>query len=314
MEKAYLIHHGIKGQKWGVRRFQNKDGTLTAAGKERYGEDGEKRKKKHADETERERQLRIARNVAIGITATAAVLGGAYLANRYLSEHKDLVIKGGETMQRITTQQEGSNLYDNFYAAVGNHDKKRYKALLPAYHLANKESGKHLMKTLDLKVASPANAKKVYNELKKSDPSFNEMFDGYNYDQFNQNIVRYRNNTDERNQFNKFRDAMKNAGYAGVIDVNDKKYSGYGAKNPAIIFDSGKAAIQKMENINRLKVNDAEVVVELGKARAEAMFNDKAKVLSAIAATGVTAGVSAKKLNDEYDVNQYKRRKETTNE
>ncbi len=33
-----LKHHGIKGQKWGVRRFQNADGTRTAAGKKRYGE------------------------------------------------------------------------------------------------------------------------------------------------------------------------------------------------------------------------------------------------------------------------------------
>lgn len=32
-----LYHHGIIGQKWGVRRFQNADGTWTAAGKERYG-------------------------------------------------------------------------------------------------------------------------------------------------------------------------------------------------------------------------------------------------------------------------------------
>lgn len=32
----YLAHHGIKGQHWGVRRFQNEDGTLTAAGKDRY--------------------------------------------------------------------------------------------------------------------------------------------------------------------------------------------------------------------------------------------------------------------------------------
>ncbi len=30
-----LRHHGIQGQKWGVRRFQNKDGSLTAAGKKR---------------------------------------------------------------------------------------------------------------------------------------------------------------------------------------------------------------------------------------------------------------------------------------
>ena len=34
----YLAHHGIKDQKWYVRRFQNEDGSLTPAGKERYGE------------------------------------------------------------------------------------------------------------------------------------------------------------------------------------------------------------------------------------------------------------------------------------
>ena len=31
-----LYHWGIKGMKWGVRRYQNKDGTLTAAGRSRY--------------------------------------------------------------------------------------------------------------------------------------------------------------------------------------------------------------------------------------------------------------------------------------
>lgn len=31
----YLAHHGVLGQRWGVRRYQNKDGSLTAAGKKR---------------------------------------------------------------------------------------------------------------------------------------------------------------------------------------------------------------------------------------------------------------------------------------
>lgn len=34
--KNYLLHHGVKGQKWGIRRFQNPDGTLTDAGRKRY--------------------------------------------------------------------------------------------------------------------------------------------------------------------------------------------------------------------------------------------------------------------------------------
>ena len=37
MSDIWLAHHGIKDQKWGVRRFQNKDGSLTPAGKQRYG-------------------------------------------------------------------------------------------------------------------------------------------------------------------------------------------------------------------------------------------------------------------------------------
>lgn len=36
MENYELTHWGVKGMKWGVRRYQNKDGSLTPAGKKRY--------------------------------------------------------------------------------------------------------------------------------------------------------------------------------------------------------------------------------------------------------------------------------------
>ena len=38
MDDNVMQHHGIKGQKWGVRRFQNTDGSLTTAGKQRASE------------------------------------------------------------------------------------------------------------------------------------------------------------------------------------------------------------------------------------------------------------------------------------
>ena len=45
----YLIHYGIFGQKWGVRRFQNEDGTYTEEGKERYNKKPESESWKKSD-------------------------------------------------------------------------------------------------------------------------------------------------------------------------------------------------------------------------------------------------------------------------
>lgn len=44
MENRELYHWGIKGQKWGQRRYQNKDGSLTPAGQKRYNKEVEKLK------------------------------------------------------------------------------------------------------------------------------------------------------------------------------------------------------------------------------------------------------------------------------
>ena len=53
-DSDYLAHFGIKGQRWGIRRYQNEDGSLTPEGRERYGVEGNERSVKEAKELQRE--------------------------------------------------------------------------------------------------------------------------------------------------------------------------------------------------------------------------------------------------------------------
>lgn len=79
----YLAHYGIPGQKWGVRNYENYDGTLTEEGRERYGYDGDgdgrsassgERTKKSFDKE------KLKKAAIVGGAVAAAVLGtyGAY--------------------------------------------------------------------------------------------------------------------------------------------------------------------------------------------------------------------------------------------
>ena len=84
-----LMHHGALGMKWGIRRYQNEDGTLTAEGQARYGG------KTHVDELdedelndlhaarEYQHKKKLAIGIGLGVGAAAAITAGAtWLARR----------------------------------------------------------------------------------------------------------------------------------------------------------------------------------------------------------------------------------------
>lgn len=65
-----LCHYGVKGMKWGVRRYQNTNGSLTNQGKKRYLSDETKRK------------LKTGAKVAAGVAGAAALGYGLYKVGR----------------------------------------------------------------------------------------------------------------------------------------------------------------------------------------------------------------------------------------
>lgn len=76
-----LYHHGVKGQKWGVRRYQNADGTLTDKGRKRYYKDDgrltKKGKKWRASEVSANIETRLKKLRSDDIDATTRRIGDA---------------------------------------------------------------------------------------------------------------------------------------------------------------------------------------------------------------------------------------------
>ena len=257
-----LAHHGIKGMKWGVRRFQNKDGSLTPAGRKRYGDDISKKEKKDRTETDEERKRRIKRNVIIGASAVAAglvVLGGmkynmnakalrkASFGVQDIGTHvmdlskmsdKDTIVKKGTKFQRISSKKledyagEGRVIYTSYLKkdnSIYMHDMPTNIDRWRKQHVINdggKDAYKHVLKmNKDIKVASPKKVLEAYEHA-----TGNKSPRHYEYMNFMTDLVD-RNKPENK----KFFDFLKKAGYNAIVDENDG--NGTYTKSPLILIN-----------------------------------------------------------------------------
>lgn len=99
-----LYHHGVKGMKWGVRRYRNKDGSLTAAGKKRYSEE----ESKANDSNNKKKGLSDRQKTAVKIGAAAAgtllAAYGAYKVGK-LAKNKYAEMATKRALSRMTPEQ-----------------------------------------------------------------------------------------------------------------------------------------------------------------------------------------------------------------
>ena len=108
----YIQHHGVKGQKWGVRRYQYADGTLTPAGKKRYQNDG------NSNVAKRISRVMNSNVKEVINTARTQITGKQYV---------DTYLKQGTTFSRIQTKSEFENFA--FYATYKKKDSEKYMGL-----------------------------------------------------------------------------------------------------------------------------------------------------------------------------------------
>lgn len=200
-DPSYLQHFGIKGMKWGVRRYRKEDGSLTAAGKKkRYKNNApntsEKSKSKRQLELEEKYQkeykltkeeaelaayqkIKTDRLIKIAAGVGVAALAG-YIAYRHYDNTVDRFIKGD--LQTIS--RDNLDINRPFYASHNVYDKLVYRGgYAQALRKGNKEVIKNVVgiKGKGLKVASRKTATEHVNQLIKNDPRFKKQLEGLLY-------------------------------------------------------------------------------------------------------------------------------------
>ena len=103
-EDDYLAHHGIKGQKWGIRRYQNADGSLTTEGKARYGRINKV--------TAQPKIYKIFNTVKYNEDPSKKVFSELHADPKYLKQAEDIFKKDLEVQKDIT------NKVDDMFAGL----------------------------------------------------------------------------------------------------------------------------------------------------------------------------------------------------
>ena len=273
MQDLYLAHHGIKGMKWGVRRYQNPDGTLTDEGKKRYAEDGNGGYKKL---TRYERAYakykaigyddKKAAQAAKGKVATEralAIIGGvtvaavtAYAGYRIMDTNRDRFISPDKVMQTVHKGDISERIKPGnpFYATYDKKDNTIYASRVFSHFGEDSSVTKFYTKD-GIKVASEKTGRKIFEELRAKDPEIAEYAKRVRaggtgskaYQMFNYSLV-LRNDSDTAKQMGladldhdkihkRFYDELRKRGYGAVIDTNDSKREGF-TFNPVIVFDN----------------------------------------------------------------------------
>ena len=209
-----LVHFGILGMKWGVRRFQNKDGSLTSEGEQRYlknkngssiSNDGQRYSKKEnksvhqlklednfqkkgysKEEAESLARRRIKTEKIIAAAAITTVAGIA--AYKYYTDNVKDVVVGSKDIPLLRVQSfDGvNNKSGSFYAAYNDKDNVMYKGHWAG--IVRAQTGGKDIYNMEItregssdgfKIASDKHAKKLFNSLYKTNPEFKDLVDNY---------------------------------------------------------------------------------------------------------------------------------------
>ena len=149
-EPNELYHWGIKGMRWGVRRYQNKDGSLTAAGKKRYDDEQEHddykkaRSKSTREMTDAELQMAIRRlqmEQQYNNLNPRKVSRGKKISNAIVKAAGNVALEAGKQLARDALVAKGKSVLGL------NDDKSDFEKEFEAITKINKmETAKKLYK------------------------------------------------------------------------------------------------------------------------------------------------------------------------